>query len=402
MKLKSRPDDFHVEELTSIVPQSSGEFPFYRLEKRSLSTPDAIQNLCREWRIDPRRVRYGGLKDRHAWTIQYLTIEGGPARKFRDALMQVEHLGYVSEHYGPQSFTGNRFSITLRDIDKKALSSIESELADVQQGVVANYFDDQRFGSVSDNQFVARALIASEMEQALKLALCSYYEHDRSQEKQAKKLLRAEWGNWSKLAFQMPANHLQRIARHLSYQPTDFAGAFTYIPFFLRNMYLSAYQSYLWNAILADWILTHGTTENLISIQQKHGQLPMLRGPIVRQHDEWKKLEIPLPSARYDLSEYESVQENVSRVLAAEKLELNDIRLKQFREPFFSKGTRAAWYIPEDLKHEVGWDKMHKGNRRIKLMFSLPRGAYATMLIKRLTTAAPWQLTTITSTTDPE
>jgi tRNA pseudouridine13 synthase len=393
MKLKSRPDDFHVEELTSIVPQSTGVFPIYRLEKRSLSTPDAIQNLCREWRIDPRRVRYGGLKDRHAWTIQYLTIEGGPTRKFRDGLMQVEHLGYVNEHFGPQSFTGNRFGITLRDIGKEELPCIESEIADVQQGVVANYFDDQRFGSVSDNQFVARALIANDMEQALKLAICSYYEHDRSQEKQAKKLLRAEWGSWNKLALRMPDNHLQKIAWHLHHKPSDFLGAFNYIPFFLRNMYLSAYQSYLWNSILADWIVMQGTPETLISIQQKHGQLPMLRGSTVREKPEWEKLEIPLPSSRYDLADYGFLQENVTRVLAREQLELKDIKLKQFREPFFSKGSRAAWYIPEALKYEVGWDKLHKGNRKVKLIFSLPRGCYATMLVKRVTTAAPWAST---------
>jgi tRNA pseudouridine13 synthase len=173
MKLKSKPDDFFVEELSSITPAASGPIPYYRLEKRSLSTPDAIQNICQAWRIDPKRVRYGGLKDRHAWTIQYLTIEDGPVRKFRDALMNVEHLGFVQDHYGPQSFTGNRFGITLRDIEKEELARIEAAIAEVKQGAVANYFDDQRFGSVSDQQFVARALIAGDLEQALKRALCS-------------------------------------------------------------------------------------------------------------------------------------------------------------------------------------------------------------------------------------
>jgi tRNA pseudouridine13 synthase len=68
MKIKQQPQDFCVEELTSVQPGQDGPYAFYRLEKESLGTPEAIDAICRKWRIARRRIGYGGLKDRHAQT----------------------------------------------------------------------------------------------------------------------------------------------------------------------------------------------------------------------------------------------------------------------------------------------------------------------------------------------
>lgn len=392
MKLKSRPDDFQVEELTTVVPQSSGEFAYYRLEKQSLGTPEAIHQICRELRIDQRRVRYGGLKDRHAQTVQYLTIEEGPPRHFRDKLIQLKYLGQVPEPYGPQSFHGNRFGITLRDLEQPALETILLEMESVKDGLIANYYDDQRFGSVgSDNQFVARALIEGNEEKALKLAISTYYEHDRSQDKRAKAELRKRWGHWGQLTRAMPPTHLQRITQHLANRPDDFRGAFTLIPFFLRNMYLSAYQSHLWNRVLADWLTTTHSHDQLIAVQQKNQALPMLKK--IDAGADIKPLEIPLPSSRMTIAPDHAAYSSMQRVLGEEGLRAEDIKLKHYREPFFSKGSRAAFYAPAEFQHEIGWDKLNKGHRKLKLIFTLPRGCYATLLVKRLTAFNPWPIT---------
>ncbi len=57
----------------------SGRYTFYRLSKRDLGTIEAVEAICRRWNLSGRRVSYAGLKDRHAATIQYLTIADGPA-----------------------------------------------------------------------------------------------------------------------------------------------------------------------------------------------------------------------------------------------------------------------------------------------------------------------------------
>ena len=78
MKLKCQPEDFRVEELPLVSPAGAGRYTFYRLTKRNIGTIEAIEAICRRWNLAGRRVSYGGLKDRHAVTIQYLTIADGP------------------------------------------------------------------------------------------------------------------------------------------------------------------------------------------------------------------------------------------------------------------------------------------------------------------------------------
>src|SRR5207248_10160095 len=89
------PEDFQVEELTDVVPTGDGAFALYRMEKRSWATPDALAAVRRRWKIQPNRLSYGGLKDRHALTVQYLTIFRGPSRKLTHHDVHLEYLGQV-------------------------------------------------------------------------------------------------------------------------------------------------------------------------------------------------------------------------------------------------------------------------------------------------------------------
>jgi tRNA pseudouridine13 synthase len=392
MKLKQRPDDFQVEEVSTFTPGSSGPYAYYRLEKRSIGTAEAIQKVCKQLHIDPRRLRYGGLKDRHAVTIQYVTIEDGPHRHLRDTQLHLRYLGQVEEHYGPQSFTGNRFSITLRDLDKPELEQVEQALEEVRQSLIGNYFDDQRFGSVSpEGRFVARCLIEGKHEEALKLALSSPYEFDRSAQKKTKQGIRKKWGRWAELLPEMPPGQHYHIVSFLVHQPDNFRGAFAKIPFFLRNMYLSAYQSHLWNRILSKWMASAFSVERLVAVHQKSERIPMPRQLSDSERDQFKAVSISLPSARLKTVADDPMAPFIGAVMAEEGIALQDLKLKHYKEPFFSRGERPAFYFPAELKSEIGWDKWNKGHRKLKLMFTLPRGSYATLLVKRITAISPWR-----------
>jgi tRNA pseudouridine13 synthase len=58
------------------------------------------------------------------------------------------------------------------------------------------------------------------------------------------------------------------------------------------------------------------------------------------------------------------------------------------KDVFFSKGTRASLVFPEKLQHVTGDDELHPGRKALELSFELPRGSYATILVKRITDAA--------------
>src|SRR6478672_10073256 len=111
--IKQSPGDFRVEELTDRTPGAAGGFALYRLEKAGWTTPDAIGEICKRWRIDRRQVSFGGLKDRHAETVQYFTIADGPDRDLAFGRVRLTYLGRTDSPFTAGDVRANRFAITL-------------------------------------------------------------------------------------------------------------------------------------------------------------------------------------------------------------------------------------------------------------------------------------------------
>src|SRR5438128_1662495 len=111
MKLKQRPDDFQVTELTDVTAGSEGPFALYRLEKEGWTTPDALAAVRRRWKLEPRRLSYGGLKDRHANTVQYFSVFRGPTRRLTHHTIHVEYLGQLREPFTSREIRANRFQL---------------------------------------------------------------------------------------------------------------------------------------------------------------------------------------------------------------------------------------------------------------------------------------------------
>lgn len=385
MKLKQHAEDFHVEELTDVLPDEDGPYAFYRLEKRGWTTPDAVAVIRRRWKLEVRRVAYAGLKDRHAHTIQYFTVFHGPRRNLRQHNIGVRYLGQVHNPYKSEAIRGNRFGIILRSLGRDEVSAIEASLSGVRADGVPNYFDDQRFGSARGGEFIARLLVLGRLEDALRMALTAPYEFDRAEKKKEKTIIRSRWGDWATLRADLLPGQAQKIVDFLARHPTDLRGALLRLPPDLRGLHMSAYQGYLWNRILARWLRLHIPNDQLTKIHTNMGELPAHR----RLDDAQRRLladtRLPLPSARMQLDPSDPYQPLVETVLAEDGITLEKMKLIGMREMFFSKGDRAALCLPEMLQSEVGDDERNHGRTRVKLTFDLPRGCYATLIVKRLT-----------------
>ncbi len=386
MKLKQQPDDFQVEELTDLVPGGTGAFALYRLEKSGWSTPDAIASIRRRWQVALNRVSYGGLKDRHARTVQYLTIHNGPRRGLKHHTVKLDYLGQTAAPFTAQDIRANRFRIVIRDVPQAVSLSYTEALEAAGRDGVPNFFDDQRFGSVAKGgEFSARLLILGRYEDALKLALTASYEFDRAVQRQEKAVLQAHWGDWTTCKEQLPRGHARILIAYLRTHPTDFRGALARLRPELRGLYLSAYQSYLWNRMLARWLSKHCRPEQLIPISLRLGEVPMHHDLDPAQQHDLATLTLPLPSARTKLDPSDPRLALVEEVLNEEGLQLQQMRIKGIREMFFSRGERPALCMPENLKHETVPDDRHSGKQKLLLAFDLPRGSYATLIVKRIT-----------------
>jgi tRNA pseudouridine13 synthase len=422
MHIKQKAADFKVEELTNVHGGSVGDFAFYRLDKQGWTTPDALQIIRRRWKLEVRRVSVGGLKDRHAETTQYLTIYRGPQRKLTHANLRLTYLGQVAEPYTSEQIEANRFAIVIRKMTVEQVGLALSSLEEVRQAGVPNYYDDQRFGSAAHSDaFIAKEIILGNFEAALKLALTAPYAFQRSAQKKEKTMLRQHWGNWDYLRDQGPgtrgqesgARHRSKgrgpvsprpsggeglgvrgprgksptltIIDHLAEHPDDYAGALERLPAELRTLYLSAYQSHLWNHMLIGWLNEHVPGNDLIMVKLRLGEAPMPRRLAPDLRDELRALTLPLHSARNLLADNDPRKPYYDRVLADEGLKLEQFKLKSFRKLFFSKGDRSAWCFPRDPRAESASDEEHVRKKKLTLRFDLPRGSYATLVVKRIT-----------------
>ena len=78
--IKRSPTDFKVEEhlrpdaFTQPVEDEPQRFLLCKLAKKSLSTPEAVARAARALSLKSGAIAYAGLKDKHAHTIQHITI----------------------------------------------------------------------------------------------------------------------------------------------------------------------------------------------------------------------------------------------------------------------------------------------------------------------------------------
>jgi tRNA pseudouridine13 synthase len=386
MKLKQIPEDFEVEELPSLQPGDHGTFSCYRLEKKGWTTPDALAAVRRRWKIEHRRLSYGGLKDRHAHTFQFFTIFHGPRRNLQHHNITVTYLGQLAEAYRSQHIAANRFRIVLRALDRRIVERLPKALEQVREIGLPNYFDDQRFGSVGgDQEFVARLLVLGRFEDALRQALTAPYEFDNAEQKREKAILREHWHDWETCMNRLPRGHARILVSYLVSRPDDFRGAVARLPPDLRMLYLSAYQSHLWNRMLVRWIRHNCPAESLVDVSLQLGRVTMPRSLEALTLEQLGNLKLPLPSARLKLPSADPRLGVVQEVLAEEGLELKQLQIKGVRELFFSKGERDAWMRPAHLHFEIADDDRHHGKAKCILQFELPRGCYATLVVKRIT-----------------
>lgn len=385
MKLKCQPEDFRVSELTSRPLTGRGPFALYRLRKQSLGTPEAIDAVLRRWNLPRQRLSYGGLKDRHAVTEQWVTIKNGPRSDMAQTNLELNYLGQTDRPFDAADVDANQFTLVMRDMTDIEIARAEQALADVAINGLPNYFDDQRFGSLGESgEFIAAPWCRGDYERALWLALAESNKHDRSNDRREKQLIRDRWNDWTVLKAEMPRGSRRSIVTYLVDHPTDYRRALALMRIDLRGLWMSAFQSAIWNRLLTESLRDICRTEQLTEVAFGERPAPFFHSLDETQRAELLQLNLPLPSARLKL-ESGPLFDRLQRVLAEFELEPRTMRVKYPRDNFFSKGSRSATFLPSELHHDSAEDDMHTGRHRLTLQFTLPRGSYATILVKRVT-----------------
>ena len=161
-RIRSRPEDFRVDEQLGFPPDGEGEHSLLHIQKCNRNTDQIARLLARHAGVRARDVAYCGLKDRNAITTQWFSVwlpgKADPDWKsIEDEGLQVLEQFRHRRKLQRGALQGNRFEIVLRDI-KGGQPEIEKRLDRIKQKGAPNYFGEQRFGRNGGNLPAAQSM----------------------------------------------------------------------------------------------------------------------------------------------------------------------------------------------------------------------------------------------------
>ncbi|MGD8842073.1 MAG: tRNA pseudouridine(13) synthase TruD [Gammaproteobacteria bacterium] len=149
-RIRVRPEDFQVFEIPLLTPCGEGEHCWLRVRKRNSNTRWVAGQLAGFAAVARSAVSYAGLKDRHAVTEQWFSVQL-PGRSDPDwrALQHDDFEVLEARRHRRKlkigALQGNRFRLYLRDVDADR-EALEARLDRLRRGGFPNYFGPQRFG----------------------------------------------------------------------------------------------------------------------------------------------------------------------------------------------------------------------------------------------------------------
>ncbi len=374
--LKQLPEDFIVKEISNVKvseDKSSGKYIYFQLKKKNRNTLDVVKEIAKQLGLKEKQVGFAGSKDKNAVTEQVcsvLRISKEKLLKLKLDNIKIKFLGYGNKPISLGDLTGNNFEIIVRHLDRFAIDKTK---------YFPNYFDEQRFSL--HNVDIGRHLLKKEFKEAVKLI-------DDT-----------------------------RCEEHLRKHQNDFVGAMKKLPLRLLRMYLNAYQSYLWNETVAEYLRRNG--EVLKEVAYSLGKLVFIKDtetflglevPLIgfasedlvnnstkyltkneqRKDKEIKDKEIDSKKIEYKELENQKVKnkeikEIITSLMKKEDLDYTDFIFKEIPELSLEGELRTIFVEIKNLKvGQAEGDELNSGKKKVKLSFSLGKGSYATMVVKKI------------------
>ena len=148
-KFQQNKDDFIVDEIPLRTFSGDGNFLILKIRKINISTWELLRIISQTLEIDENQIGYAGLKDKSATTTQYISVPLNKSKYFqRLNSKDIKILGTFRHNQKLKigDLKGNRFKITLKNIDADDLATIYQTISQIQKNGMPNYFGYQRFG----------------------------------------------------------------------------------------------------------------------------------------------------------------------------------------------------------------------------------------------------------------
>jgi tRNA pseudouridine13 synthase len=390
-RIRQLPEDFVVEEIlldgskANIAPKDVpkpiglGRYLICGLVKCNWDTLLAVRTIAQQLGMSQERIQIAGIKDANALTAQHISI----SRTTPDMISKVKikdiklyPIRFSNEKMHSTLLYGNQFHIVIRLIDRSQ-SEIMERMQNVKHdlespGGIPNFFGHQRFGTTRPiTHIVGRHIVQGRWEEAALAFLAESSEYEHPESRQARQQLWQE-RNFSEALHYFPSQlKYERIMlSHLARHPKESVNAFRRLPIKLCELFVQAYQSYLFNKFLSQRMKLR------MSISQ-----PQDGDFTVKVN---KKEHLALPIIGFKQSQSSGDQGEIEReILEKEKVAPQQFRIALMPEISAAGGIRTALSPIMDFSiGEPNIDSANPSKRMVRLGFMLGKGSYATVALR--------------------
>jgi tRNA pseudouridine13 synthase len=392
-RLRAIPEDFLVEEIPLEKKPSAGPYLICRLTKKNWELQHAVKELARRLGISHRRIGWAGTKDRNAITTQWISLYQVTAAQVAAVSLKdisLEPVGQSNEALSLGDLAGNRFDIVIRDPDPADLGRRAGEITSTIAAGIPNYFGIQRFGAIRPvTHRVGEWILKGDYENAVLTYISMEFPGEPAGIRDMRAAFRDTRDPVAALrSLPIQMNYERAMLHYLAGNPGDYAGALHELPPKLLSMFVSAFQSYLFNHALSRRIDDgYGLDDpypgdRLLFANGRTDTVTAANAGAVKIHINRGRCAIALLMPGKEIPETSARDNAAKKLLAEHAIGADDFaRASLFVRTKFEGALRPV-LLRTEIRSEISG-----GN--LRLMFPLPPGHYATTVCREFMKADP-------------
>ncbi len=408
--IKSRSEDFKVKEIInessidiSFIKNNHYKFPLFLLEKSNIDSNHALFEIQKNYDL---HLKILGIKDAKAVTKQYaysIQTKTNMPEKIITKNTIVTLVGFLRKPLDKSILLGNKFEIQIEDINSNNPTKIIESFS-YEKNNIGNFYGLQRFGSERlVTHLVGREIVKKNFKKAIEYLLTYTSEYDSKTSKEIREKLKDPL-NYPTLLKKFPRGMdieytlIKSIARGL--QPIETIRS---IPISIRRLFIHAYQAYIFNKTLSTAIINEEDIsrckDNDLCFELKS---PLFFGRIRKfsTHDNENNKKTDnfgdvTPAIRLVGYSFQPgrgrFDKIITEILKEEQVNPKDFYIKELQELSEQGGFRQSSLLFTDFSYYINKDINKKHilssetyDKYLHLSFSLPKGSYATILLREL------------------
>ena len=402
-RIKEEPDDFVVAERTRWPAEDAGgAFLLMAVRARNWETNRLLGRLARDLRVSRGRLGFAGTKDKRSVSTQGVSAKVGPERTaahIRRPEVEVLRSYRAARGLALGDLDGNDFEVFVTGLPAgaPAIARAEAVVAELRESGCPNYFGTQRFGSLRPvTHAVGRAIVDGDFALAVERYIGTPSPHEAADVAAFREAFRGGTPARELLA-RAPARlgFERQMLEALAQAPEDPLGAILRLPRNLVLMFIHAHQSEIFNRVVSERMarglpLTRPVEGDLVVPLDAAGNAREDE-PVPVSGANLEKVVAQVAKGRaavtglvpgYGAPLAEGEPGAIEReAMAAAGRSARDFVLPDLPR-FTTTGVRRPLALPVGPLAVEACDV--RGGPALRLAFSLPRGSYATVVLREV------------------